>query len=119
MAIQDKFRQMLMMDYATKQQQQQQNGLLDQPQIGGGLLSSLGNINPNILIGASIAGQGLKGQDPFSAVIPAVTQTAQIQKLLTPKVGSLKQAYDPNKINADGSKGGVVYASDREIKQKI
>jgi len=94
MAIQDKFRQMLMMDYATKQQQQQQNGLLDQPQIGGGLLSSLGNINPNILIGASIAGQGLKGQDPFSAVLPAVTQTAQIQKLLRPKRRGTKSVYN-------------------------
>jgi hypothetical protein len=40
------------------------------------------------------------------------------KKMLTPKIGSLKQAYDPNKINADGSKGGVVYASDREIRQK-
>lgn len=83
MAIEDnRFRKMLMMDYATKQQQK---GLLDQPQVGGGLLNNLGNINPNILIGASIAGQGLKGQDPFSSLIPAVTQTAQIQKLLTPK----------------------------------
>ena len=37
---------------------------------------------------------------------------------MTPKVGALKQAYDPNKINPDGSKGGVVYASDREIRAK-
>ncbi len=90
MAIEDnRFRKMLMMDYATKQQQK---GLLDKPQVGGGLLNNLGNINPNILIGASIAGQGLKGQDPFSSLIPAVTQTAAIQKALRPKV-SKPNAY--------------------------
>jgi hypothetical protein len=37
---------------------------------------------------------------------------------MTPKLGALKQAYDPNKVNPDGSKGGVVYASDREIRAK-
>ena len=51
-----------------------------------GLLGGMRNINPNLLIGASIAGAGLKGTDPFSAVLPAVTQTAQLQKYLTPKV---------------------------------
>ena len=51
-----------------------------------GLLGGMANINPNVLIGASIAGAGLRGTDPFSAVLPAVTQTAQLQKYLTPKV---------------------------------
>ena len=37
---------------------------------------------------------------------------------MTPKLGALKQAYDPNKVNEDGSKGGVVYASDKEIRAK-
>lgn len=50
-----------------------------------GLLGGMANINPNLLIGASIAGAGLKGTDPFSAVLPAVTQAAQLQKYLTPK----------------------------------
>ena len=86
-------------------------------QATGGLLGGLTS-NPNLLIGAGIIGQGVQGKDPFGSIIPAVTQTAQIQELLRPKIGALKQAYDPNKINADGSKGGVVYASDREIKQK-
>jgi hypothetical protein len=84
----------------------------------GGLLGGLSNINPNLLIGASIAGAGLQGKDPFSSVVPAVAQAAQIQNLMTPKLGALKQAYDPNKVNPDGSKGGVVYASDREIRAK-
>ena len=53
-------------------------------QATNGLLSNLTS-NPNLLIGAGIIGQGVQGKDPFGAVIPAVTQTAQIQKLLTPK----------------------------------
>ena len=61
-----------------------EQGLLNQPKAQGGLLGGLTS-NPNLLIGASIIGQGVKGKDPFGSVIPAVTQTAQIQKLLTPK----------------------------------
>ena len=81
----------------------------------GGLLD---NIPQGALLGSSIFSQGMQGIDPFSALLPAVAQTAQIQKLMTPKIGALKQAYDPNKVNPDGSKGGVVYASDREIRAK-
>ena len=110
-----RFRDILMMDYATKNT----GGLLGGQQgATGGLLGGLSNINPNLLIGASIAGAGLQGKDPFSSVVPAVAQAAQIQNLMTPKLGALKQAYDPNKVNPDGSKGGVVYASDREIRAK-
>jgi hypothetical protein len=105
----------MLMDYALKNQ----GGLLGGQQgATGGLLGGLSNINPNLLIGASIAGAGLQGKDPFSSVVPAVAQAAQIQNLMTPKLGALKQAYDPNKVNPDGSKGGVVYASDREIRAK-
>jgi hypothetical protein len=50
-----------------------------------GLLGGMRNINPNLLIGASIAGAGLQGKDPFSSILPAVAQTAQISKYLTPK----------------------------------
>jgi hypothetical protein len=50
-----------------------------------GLLGGMANINPNLLIGASIAGAGLRGVDPFSSILPAVTQTAQLQQYLTPK----------------------------------
>ena len=95
-----------------------EQGLLNQPKAQGGLLGNLSNINPSFIAGASIIGQGVQGKDPFGSILPAVAQTAQVKKMLTPKIGSLKQAYDPNKINADGSKGGVVYASDREIRQK-
>jgi hypothetical protein len=107
-----RFRDMLM-DYDLKNQ----GGLLGGQQgATGGLLGGLSNINPNLLIGASIAGAGLQGKDPFSSVVPAVAQAAQIQNLMTPKLGALKQAYDPNKVNPDGSKGGVVYASDKRNK---
>ena len=47
-----------------------------QPQ---GLLGGLQNINPNLLIGASIIGQGIQGRDPFSSFIPAISETGQIQ----------------------------------------
>ena len=50
-----------------------------------GLLSGMQNINPNLLIGASIVGSGLKGTDPFSSILPSVTQTAALSKYLTPK----------------------------------
>ena len=43
-----------------------------------GLLGGLQNINPNLLIGAAITGAGMKGQDPFSSILPATLQAAQI-----------------------------------------
>ena len=79
-----------------------------QPQ---GLLGGLQNINPNLLIGASIAGAGLKGSDPFSSIFPAVAGAAQLQKYITPELGALKTAYDP-------STKSVVYATDKEIREK-
>jgi len=59
-----------------------------------GLLGGMQNINPNLLIGASIAGAGLQGKDPFSSILPAVAQTAQIQKLFTPNIKSTKKVFD-------------------------
>jgi hypothetical protein len=97
---------------------QQSGGLIDFNKMNnqeGGLLQ---NIPQTALLGSALFGQGMQGKDPFSALLPAVTQTAQLQKYMTPKLGALKQAYDPNKINEDGSKGGVVYASDTEIRAK-
>jgi len=49
----------------------------------GGLLGGLQNINPNLLLGASIFGGGLQGKDPFSGILPAIAQTTQIQSLLS------------------------------------
>jgi hypothetical protein len=57
------------------------NKMNNQP---GGLLR---NIPQTALLGSAMFGQGLKGKDPFSALLPAVTQTAQLQKLMTPKKG--------------------------------
>jgi len=57
-----RFRDMLMMDYATKNT----GGLLGGQQgATGGLLGGLSNINPNLLIGANILGQGIQGTDPL------------------------------------------------------
>jgi hypothetical protein len=103
-----RFRDMLMMDYATKNT----DGLLSKQQgATGGLLSGLSNISPELLIGSQIVGAGLRGVDPFSAVTPAVFQTAQIQKALTPKRQPLKAAYDPRT-------GQNVFATEAEIIQK-
>ena len=63
---------------------EQLQGLLNTPNNQGGGL--LGNIPQTALLGSAIYGQGVQGKDPFSALLPAVTQTAQLQKLMTPKV---------------------------------
>ena len=66
---------------------------------GGGLLNTqdtgglLGNLNP-LFLGASIIGSGLQGRDPFSSVLPAATQTAQLQQLLTPEEKDRKIVKD-------------------------
>jgi hypothetical protein len=99
-----------------KRRYAQFQGLLNTPMNQAGGL--LGNIPQAALLGSAIYGQGVQGRDPFSALLPAAMQTAQLQKYMTPELGALKQAYDPNKINEDGSKGGVVYASDTEIRAK-
>jgi len=55
---------------------------------GGGIMGNqtsaglLGNINPNLLLGASLFGAGLQGKDPFSSALPAITQTAQTSAVL-------------------------------------
>ena len=48
----------------------------------GGLL---GNIPQAALLGSAIYGQGVQGKDPLTAFFPAAMQTAQLQKLMTPK----------------------------------
>jgi len=58
-------------------------GLLNTPNNqGGGLLS---NIPQAAILGSAIYGQGVQGKDPFAALLPATLQTAQLQKLMTPK----------------------------------
>ncbi len=61
----------------------QLQGLLNTPiNQGGGLL---GNLNQGALLGAALYGQGIQGKDPFASLLPAFTQTAQLQKFITPK----------------------------------
>jgi|TARA_R100000479_G_scaffold176388_1_gene130575 hypothetical protein len=84
-------------------------GLLNTPMNQkGGLLD---NIPQAAILGSAIYGQGIQGRDPFSALLPAVAQTTQIQKMMTPKSRPLKQAYDPKS-------GKNVFATDIEIKEK-
>ncbi|MGY9059837.1 MAG: hypothetical protein ACKVHI_08650, partial [Candidatus Puniceispirillales bacterium] len=59
----------------------------------GGLLN---NIPQTALLGSAMFGQGFQGKDPFYALLPAVTQTAQLQKLMTPKK-SFRQLTDTEK----------------------
>ena len=64
---------------------QQSGGLIDFNKMNnqqGGLLQ---NIPQTALLGSAIFGQGVQGKDPFSALLPAVAQTAQLQKYMTPK----------------------------------
>jgi hypothetical protein len=56
---------------------EQLQGLLNTPMNQGGGL--LGNIPQGALLGSAIFGQGIQGKDPFSALLPAVAQTSQIQ----------------------------------------
>lgn len=100
-----KFREMLMMDYAT----QNQNGVLDNSNNAtngllstnnSGLFGGLQNVNPNIMLGATIAGAGLQGQNPFTAFSDSLTKTAQLNKLLTPKTkSSFRQLTDKEKAD--------------------
>ena len=71
-----------MIDNLRKRYEQLQ-GLLNTPaNQGGGLL---GNISQGAFLGSAIYGQGIQGKDPFAALLPAATQTAQLQKYMTPK----------------------------------
>jgi hypothetical protein len=97
-----------MIDSLTKRYKQLQ-GLLNTPMNQGGGL--LGNIPQSVLLGSAIYGQGIQGKDPFSALLPAVAQTAQVQKLMTPKRRPLKQAFDPKL-------GKNVFATDIEIREQ-
>ena len=67
--------------------------------------------NTEALIGAGLLSQGAAGKNIFEAALPSLTQAAQIRKLVEPKMGALKQAFDPKT-------GKTVFASDVEIRQK-
>ena len=67
--------------------------------------------NTNALIGVGLLSQGAAGKGLFEAALPSLTQAAQIRKLVQPKMGALKQAFDPKT-------GKTVFASDVEIRQK-
>lgn len=92
-----------------KRKYAQLQGLLNTPMNQQGGL--LGNIPQAALLGSAIFGQGIQGKDPFSALLPAVAQTAQVQKLMTPKRRPLKQAFDPKS-------GKNVFATDVEIREQ-
>lgn len=99
--IDERFRRMLMMDYATKQGQNNQGFFGSN--LTGGLLS---NLNPSLIIGADIIGSGVQGKDPFSSLVPALTRTAKIQQALTPKRGqSIK--FNPQTGEFEITSGGT------------
>jgi hypothetical protein len=86
-------RKLLFMQQA--QNEQNQNNLLSTNQAQSGLLGGLmSDPTARLLIGANLIGAGVKGSDPFSAITPAVLQTAQIQKALTPKAQRPFEAKD-------------------------
>mgnify|MGYP000675007354 CR=1 FL=1 len=66
-------------------------------EMGGGLLQQnfnqmnqgqglLSNIPESAILGAALYGQGMQGKDPLAGAFPAVLQSAQLKKLMTPKV---------------------------------
>jgi len=67
--------------------------------------------NTEALIATGLLSQGAAGKNIFEAALPSLTQAAQIRKLVQPKMGALKQAFDPKT-------GKTVFASDVEIRQK-
>ena len=76
---------------------EQLQGLLNTPaNQGGGLL---GNISQGALLGSAIYGQGVQGKDPFAALLPAVTQTAQLSKYMTPKEKDRKMVKGAHGFN--------------------
>jgi len=80
-----------------KRRYEKLQGLLNTPaNQSGGLLD---NIPQGALLGSSIFSQGMQGIDPFSALLPAVTQTAQLQKLLTPKQKDRKMVKGADGFN--------------------
>lgn len=79
----------------------------------GGLL---GNIPQSALLGSALFGQGMQGKDPFSALLPAVTQTAQLQKYMTPE---LKKPNLINMIGGDQKTPITLNLSNKEDLQKF
>ena len=83
-------------------------------QIGGGLLQDnfskmnmaegglLNNIPDAALIGAALYGQGMKGKDPLEGAFPAIIQSAQLKKLMTPSKTELQK-----NLEAAGYKPGT------------
>ena len=82
-------------------------------QMGGGLLQDnfskmnmaegglLSNIPDAALIGAALYGQGMKGKDPLEGAFPAIAQSAQLKKLMTPSKTELQK-----NLEAAGYKAG-------------
>ena len=83
-------------------------------QMGGGLLQDnfskmnmaegglLSNIPDAALLGFSLYGQGMKGKDPFEGAFPAIAQSAQLKKLMTPSKTELQK-----NLEAAGYKPGT------------
>lgn len=83
-------------------------------QMGGGLLQDnfskmnmaegglLSNIPDAALIGAALYGQGMKGKDPLEGAFPAIAQSTQLKKLMTPPKTELQK-----NLEAAGYKAGT------------
>ena len=83
-------------------------------QMGGGLLQDnfskmnmaegglLSNIPDAALLGFSLYGQGMKGKDPLEGAFPAIAQSAQLKKLMTPSKTELQK-----NLEAAGYKAGT------------
>ena len=99
-----------------KRRYEKLQGLLNTPigQNQGGLL---GNISQGALLGSSIYSQGIQGKDPFAAFLPAVAQTAQIQKYITPKKGFKILSKEEAKKQIPNADPNKTYQQNLETKQ--
>jgi hypothetical protein len=100
----------------------EEGGILDANNNNQGLL---GNISDRAILGAAIYGQGLQGKDPLASFFPALTQTAQVKKLMTPKKANKFRALSSQEfenlkaqgVNLDPNKGYQINERTNEIKQ--
>ena len=115
--IDERFRKMLMMDYATKEGQNNQGFFGSN--LTGGLLS---NINPTLLIGADLIGSGVQGKDPFSSLVPALQKQQKQKQALTPKRGQTIK-FNPTtgefEISSGGTAAGTAAQKDLTTARKI
>ena len=90
------------------------NGLLSSN--NKGFFGSFNNINPNLILGANMIGQGIQGKDPFSSFAPALQQTGQLQSQFM-QMEEMKNKMAENKIKDSLKKILIGELTEKQEKQ--